>query len=179
MEFIPKHINDKLNRDLERSAVEMAKERKLVLKNLDSLGDKISEHLGKILIYSSINSYKETVSHWIREISTWCRIVGSYTVKPSSKKLSVKEYKKYVFEGYAESESELNWRLNEIEASNRRTNSFPPVDLSKVRLNLAWITYKNITEKISSLFAESRLYSSQEYSQVINQLLADYLNFEN
>lgn len=69
MEFIPKHISDKLNRDLECSAVEMAKERKLVLKNLDSLGDKISEHIGKILIYSSINSYKETVSHWIREIS--------------------------------------------------------------------------------------------------------------
>ena len=179
MEFIPKHINDKLNRDLECSAYEMAKERKLVLKNLDSLGDKISAHLGKILIYSSINSYKETVSHWIREISTWCQIVGSYTVKPSSKKLSVEEYKKYVFEGYAESESELNWRLTEIEASNRRTDSFPPVDLSKERLNLAWITYKNITEKISSIFAESRLYSSQEYSQVINQLLRNYLNFKN
>ena len=84
-----------------------------------------------------------------------------------------------MFEGYAESESELNWRLTEIEASNRRTDSFPPVTLSKERLNLAWITYKNITEKISSLFAESRLYSSQEYLQVLNQLLADYLNFEN
>lgn len=179
MEFIPKHINDTLNRDLEHSAYEMAKERKLVLKNLDSLGDEISEHIGKILIYSSINSYKETVSHWIREISTWCQIVGSYTVKPYSKKLSVEEYKKYVFEGYAESESELNWRLTEIEASNRRTNSFPPVDLSSHRLKLAWVTYKNITEKISSLFAESRLYSSQEYLQVLNQLLVVHLNFKN
>lgn len=178
MEFIPRHINDVLNRDLESSAVEMAKDRKLVLKNLDSLGDKISEHLGKILIYSSIKSCKETVSHWVREISTWCQIVGSYTVKPKSKKLSVEEYKKYVFEGYAESESELNWRLTEIEASNRRTSSFPPVNLSNKRLNLAWITFRNITEKISSLFAGSRLYSSQEYSQVLNQLLADYLNFE-
>ncbi len=179
MEFIDKKINEKLNRELEHPAYEMAKEKKLVLKNLDSLGDKISEHLGKILIYSSINSYKETVSHWIREISTWCQIVGSYTVKPKSKKLSVEEYKKYVFEGYAESESELNWRLTEIEASNRRTNSFPPVDLSKERLNFAWTTYKNITEKISSLFTESKLYSSQEYSQVLNQLLRNYLNFKN
>lgn len=84
-----------------------------------------------------------------------------------------------MFEGYAESESELTWRLTEIEASNRRTNSFSPVDLSSQRLKLAWVTYKSITEKISSLFAESRLYSSQEYLQVLNQLLADYLNFEN
>ncbi len=179
MDFIPKHINDALNRDLEHSAVEMAKERKLVLEILDSLGDEISEHLGKILIYSSLDSYKKIVSHWVREISTWCQIVGSYTVKPKSKKLPVKEYKKYVFEGYAESESELNWRLTEIEASNRRTNSFPLVDLSSQRLKLAWVTYKSITEKISSLFTESKLYSSQEYLQVLNQLLRNYLNFKN
>lgn len=178
MEFIDKKINDKLNKELEHPAYEMAKEKKLVVKNLDSLGDRISEHIGKILIYSAINSYKETVTHWIREISAWCQIVGSYTVKPKSKKLAVEEYKKYVFEGYAESEQELNWRLTEIEASNRRTNSFPPVDLSKERLKLAWLTYKNITNSISNLFAENKLYSSQEYSNVLNQQLNEYLNFK-
>lgn len=183
MEFIEKEINDALEREINKpttsSAYEMAKERKDVIKTLDSLGDRLSEHLGKILIYSNSDIHRQAINHWIGEVSSWCQTIGAYVLKPNSKKLSPKEYLKYVFEGYAESEKELSWRLIETEASYRRTNSYTEVELTSERLELAWKVYREISIKFSNLFAETKLYNLREYSQFLRESLKGYMEEKN
>ena len=149
---------------------EMASERNKVIKRLENYSEIVGSHILKCVVYkNSLNSLK----HWIdQELSGYFEIISNDLVKKSIK-LKQDDYKKYLFDAYAEDDNDLLTNLKEFRLTRTISHKeYPTFKITQEIFDEFSLTYCRIRDKVVPMFADKlHQYSSEDFAEILHKII--------
>ena len=157
-----------------RKLDEMAFNRSVAIKRVESYADTLFEHLLKCAVFKDTTG---NLKHWINdEIAVYLADVNEIEVKTKKGKLNKVDYEKALLSDIGENSQDYKSTISSIRASWRKHDKYPFFQITDELVNNMFVMYNDIVKQCSEIFIQKEPVDIQVFIDLVTNIYNTNIN---